>query len=60
MLRRYALFVALLLFALPIAGSPALAQEPGTSFTGEFVAVKMGIPSMFCAPAGPGVSNWFP
>ena len=42
MLRRYALFVALLLFALPIAGSPALAQEPGSSFTGEVVAVKDG------------------
>jgi len=40
LLKRYALLAALLLLALPYFGAPALAQEPGTTLTGEVVAVR--------------------
>ena len=39
LLKRYALLLAFFLLA---AGSPAAAQEPGSSFTGEVVDVKDG------------------
>ncbi len=39
LLKRYALLLAFFLLA---AGEPAAAQEPGSSFAGEVVAVKDG------------------